>query len=135
MAHTNDDDESKVLAGIKMLAEGEMKEKLLETFSQIRHKDLGNTSKGNISKALFVDASYDKSTKSFQRNQQHTKPRSLTLGEVSDEIHHLRKEIVELKIKISQIEKGKWQEPTKNPNVKILKICKIVAQGLVIWRS
>jgi len=79
MAHNIDDDESKVLAGIKMLAEGEMKEKLLETFVQIRHGDLGNTSRGNISKKMLVDASYEKNTKYFQRNQQHRKPRSFTL--------------------------------------------------------
>lgn len=66
---------------------------------------------------MFVDASYEKNTKSFQRNQQHTKSRSLTLGEVNHEIHYLKTKIVELKAKISQIEKGKWQEPTENPNV------------------
>lgn len=63
-----------------------------------------STSKGTISKALFVDTSYEKSKKSFQREKQHTKPRSLTLGEVSYEIHHLKKEIVELKTKIEKFE-------------------------------
>ena len=119
MAHTIDDDESKVLANIRMLAEGEMKEKLLETFLQIKHRDLGNTSTGNIQKSLFVDASYQKNVQYYQGNQQHTKPRSLTLGEVSHEIHLLKKEIVELKEKISQIEKGKWQELAEDPNVNI----------------
>lgn len=119
MAHTIDDDESKVLVGIKMHVEGEMKEKLLETFLQIRQKDFGNTLKGNISISLFVDSSYEENTKYFQRNQKHTKPRSLTLGEVSHEIHHLKKEIIELKTKVSQTNKGKWQEPTENHNVEI----------------
>lgn len=66
-----------------------------------------------------VDASYEENKKYLQRNQQHTKPSSLTLGEVSHEIHYLKKEIVELKEKIPQIGKGKLQEPAKNPNVDI----------------
>jgi len=71
------------------------------------HRGTSSSSKGTISKALYVDASYDKNTKSFQRNQQRTKPRSLTLGEVSHEIHHLKKEIVELKTKMEKMEKRK----------------------------
>lgn len=67
MAHIIDDDESKFLAGIKMLTEGEMKEKLLETFLQNKHRDLDNTSKGNISKALFVDAYYEKNKKTKKK--------------------------------------------------------------------
>ena len=54
-----------------------------------------------------MDASYEKNTKYFQRNQQHTTPRSLTLWEVGHEIHYLKKEIVELKTKIEKIEKEK----------------------------
>ena len=43
----------------------------------------------------------------------------MTLGEVSQEIHHLKKEIIELKAKISRMEKEKSQEPMVNPNVDI----------------
>jgi len=72
MAHTIDDDESKVLSSIKMLGEGELKEKLLETFLQTMHIGTSSSSKGTISKALFVDASYE--TKSFKINQENTNP-------------------------------------------------------------
>ena len=84
MAHNIEDDDSKVLSSIKMLVEGEMKEKMLDAFLQTMHKEQGRScSKKNQAKTLFVDGSYEKNTRSFQRNKEHTKPRSLTLGEVS----------------------------------------------------
>ena len=46
--------------------------------------------------ALFIDASFERNTRSFQRSQQKSKTRTLTLGEVSQEIHHLKKDIVSL---------------------------------------
>jgi len=68
-------------------------------------------------------------TKSFQKHQPHNKVRSLTLGEVSIEIHHLKSEISSLKSRIAKLEKGKqlesvpyWNTTTsyQNPNVEII---------------
>ena len=57
---------------------------------------------------MFVDASYERNTKSFQMH--HQKPgrvRSLTLGEVSGEIHHIKSEISTIKAQIAELQKGK----------------------------
>ncbi len=91
---TMDDAETKLLAQIKTLGEGEMKEKLLETFLSTMHKNQGSSSKTASKtepKALFIDASFERNTRSFQRSQQNSKTRALTLGEVNQEIHHLKK--------------------------------------------
>ena len=58
-------------------------------------------------KPLFIDASFERNTRAYQRDQLQNKVRSLTLGEVSREIHMLKSEISALKFQVSQLEKGK----------------------------
>ena len=102
-----------------------MKENLLETFLNTMHKNQERSSKTaskTESKALFVDASFEKNTRAFQRSQQQSKARSLTLGEIIQEIHNLKKEISSLNTKVSEIEKGKSpqdEEIFSNPNIEI----------------
>ena len=104
-----------------------MKEKLLETFLSTMHKNQGSSSKTASKiepKALFINASFERNAISFQRNQRNSKTRALTLGEVSQEIHHLKKEIVSLKSQVSELEKGKktkdaYDEYYTNPNIEI----------------
>jgi len=72
MAQTMDDVETKLLAHIKTLGEGEMKEKLLETFLSTMHKNQGSSSKTTSKtkpKALFIDASFERNTRSYKRSQ------------------------------------------------------------------
>ena len=56
---------------------------------------------------MFVDASYERNTRSYLRQKQEDKVRALTLGEVSREIHCMKTEISALKTRISELEKGK----------------------------
>lgn len=63
----------KLPSQIRTLGEGEMKEKLLETFLSTIHKNQGYSSK-NASKtepkALFIDASFERNRTCFQRSEQ-----------------------------------------------------------------
>lgn len=104
-----------------------MKEKLLETFLSIMHKNQGSSSNAASKiepKTLFINASFERNTRYFQRSQHKSKTRSLTLGQVSQEIHHLKKEIVSLKAQVSELEKRKktrdvYDEYYINPNIEI----------------
>lgn len=107
VAHISDDEEAKALSGIKMLPKGEMKENLMETFLQTMLKNQGSTStptsKGIVSRALFVDTPYQKNTKSFQRNHQPDKQRVLTINE---ELKNMKKEINKIKAQFAKLELG-----------------------------
>ena len=91
------------------------------------HKNQGSSSKTASKtklKALFVDASFERNTRSFQRSQQNSKTRALTLGEVSQEFHNLKKQIVSLKAQARELQKGKktedaYDEYYTNPNIEI----------------
>lgn len=104
-----------------------MKEKLLETFLSIMHKNQGSSSKTTSRiepKALFIDSSFEGNKRSFQRIQQNSKTKALTIGEVSQEIHLLKEEIVSLKAQVSKLEKGKetkdaYDEYYTNKNIEI----------------
>ena len=82
-----------------------MNNQLLEAFLDQLHSS--SSSKSSSKKLLYVDASYEWNTKSFQRYQQQDKVRSLTLGEASREIHYLKAEISTLKSKVAYLEKEK----------------------------
>ena len=105
MASIEEEAELKILSQIRAMEEGDMKNRLIEAFTnQLKTK----ASKESGKKPLFIDASYERNTKSFQMH--HQKPervRSLTLGEVSGEIHHLKAEIFAIKSQIAEIQKGK----------------------------
>lgn len=105
MASTEEEAEMKILAQTRNMEEGAMKDRLIEAFTeQLKSK----ASKESGKKPLFVDASYERNTKSFQMH--HQKPgklRSLTLGEVSGEIHQLKSEISAIKAQIAELKKGK----------------------------
>jgi len=78
------------------MEDGEMKTRLTEAFmDQLK---TSSHSKGSSKKPLFIDASYECNTKSFQRQKQQDKVRALTLGEVSKEIHNLKSELSALKL-------------------------------------
>lgn len=96
----------KFFAQIRAMEEGELKSRLLETFMQYS----STSSNTRVSKKpIFVDASYEKNTKSYLRQQQANKVRPLTLGEVSKEIHNMKTEISALKSQVSRLEKEKQE--------------------------
>jgi len=100
-----EEDEIKILSQIRAMEDGEMKSRLTEAFmDQLKSSSSRNSGK----KPLFVDASFERNTRSFQRHQEKPdKVRSLTLGEVSREIHNIKSEISTLKSQIAEIKKGK----------------------------
>lgn len=96
----------KFFAQIRAMEEGELKSRLLETFMQ----NSSTSSNTRVSKKpIFVDASYEKNTKSYLWQQQANKVRPLTLGEVSKEIHNMKTEISALKSQVSTLEKEKQE--------------------------
>jgi len=105
MASTEEEAELKILSHIRAMEEGDMKNRLIEAFTnQLKTK----ASKESGKKSLFIDASYERNTKSFQMHHQKPgKVRSLMLGEVSGEIHHLKTEISAIKAQIAETQKGK----------------------------
>ena len=66
----------------------------------------GSSSTSSGKKPNFVDASYDRNTKSYLQHNS-SKARTLTLGEVSREIHNMKSEIYILKIEIIELKKNK----------------------------
>lgn len=114
MTHISDDEEAKALGGIKILVEGEMKEKMMDTFLRTMLKKKGSTysptRKGIFPKSLFVDGIYENNTKLFQRNHQQDKKIILTINEVNQDIKNLKKEISEIKAQFSRLERGNMKE-------------------------
>ena len=96
MAQTNEDD-MKVFAQIHAMEEGDLKATLVKAFMQ---HGTGSSNSSSSKKPNFVDASYDRNTKSYLQHNS-TKVRGLTLGEVSKEIHNLKSEINSMKSEIS----------------------------------
>jgi len=105
MASAEEEAEMKILAQIRTMEEGDMKNHLIEAFTdQLKSR----ASKESGKKPLFVEASYERNTRSFQMHHQKPgKVRSLTLGEVSGEIHQLKSEISAIKTQIAELQKGK----------------------------
>lgn len=75
-----EEEEIKILSHIHGMEEGEMNNRLTEAFMEQLHF---SSSKNSAKKPLFVDASFEQNTRSFQVH-------SLTLGEVSREIHSIK---------------------------------------------
>jgi len=66
MAQTKEE-EIKILSQIRAMEDGEMKTRLTEAFmDQLK---TSSHSKGSSKKPLFIDASYECNTKSFQRKK------------------------------------------------------------------
>lgn len=105
MASTEEEVELRILSQIRAMEEGDMKNRPIEAFTDpVKTKASNESGK----KPLFIDASYERKTKSFQMHHQKLgRVRSLTLGEVSGEIHHLKAEISAIKAQIAEIQKGK----------------------------
>lgn len=63
MAQTTKEEELKLLAQIRAMEEGDMKNRLLEAFLDQLH--FSTSSKSSSKKPLYVDPSYERNTKSF----------------------------------------------------------------------
>ena len=84
MASSNTGEDAQMLAQIQALPEGEMKASLLDSFlktmMKTTQKSHDETSLGN--KPVFVDASFEKNTKSFIKHNRNERLQPLTLNDL-----------------------------------------------------
>ena len=57
-------------------------------------------------KPVFIDASYERNTRSFMRQNRNERLQPLTIGDVSRDINVLKSVVAELKDKVQRIENG-----------------------------
>jgi len=97
-----------MLAHIQELPEGELKENLLSSFLRTMLKTTqpqGNTVQTGR-QPIFIDASYERNTRSFMQKIRNERLQPLTIGDVSREINVLKSNVAELKDKVQRIENG-----------------------------
>jgi hypothetical protein len=93
-----------MLAQIKYMPEGDMKKYLLESFLKTmiagQKKSNPKSSHKEGIRPLFLEASFEINTKYFIKNNKETKLQHPSLTDLSKEVFYLKKEVVELKIKM-----------------------------------
>jgi len=108
MYSSTGDQEAQLLAQIKALPEGEIKNSLLETFLKSLNTEqrLKNPEslKKEISKPLFLEASFERNTKTFIKHNKEAKIQHTSVADFAKEIVFLKKEVVGLKNKLEKIE-------------------------------
>ena len=85
-----------------------MKKALLESFLKImaleqKQKNPGTSSSAGM-KSLFLDASFERNTKSFIRHNKETKLQHPSLTNLSKEVLYLKDEVGELRLRLDQYE-------------------------------
>jgi hypothetical protein len=90
-----------MLAQIKSLPEGEMKAALLETYI----KTVRAAQKGQNPTArkppLFLEASYEKNTKTYMKFNREPKPQNLTLSDLASDLSALKQAVADIQIKLN----------------------------------
>jgi len=103
--HNTGDQEAQMLAQIKALLEGEMKNSLLDTFVKTVKTDQRNkTVESSKREPLFIDAYYDRNTKTFIKFNREEKLQNTSVNDLAKEVLLLKKEVFELKGKIKRME-------------------------------
>ena len=94
-----------MLAQIKGLPEGDMKNSLLKTFIKtVKAEQKGKNFKIPKRQPLFLDASFDKNTKTYIKFNRETKLHNISVIELAKEVILLRKEVSELKETINRLD-------------------------------
>jgi chromosome segregation ATPase len=105
MFQNTGDQEAQMLAQIKALPEGDMKNSLLDTFVKIVKTEQRNK---NVEpprrKPLFIDSSFDRNTNTFTKFNREAKLQNTSITDLAKEILLLKKEISELKEKFKRME-------------------------------
>ena len=108
MYHSTRDQDAQMLSQIKALPEGDMKKSLLESFLKTmtagqKQSNPESSHKAGI-KPLFLEASFEINTRSFIKHNKETKLQHPSLMDLAKEVFYLKKEVVELKLKMKQYE-------------------------------
>jgi hypothetical protein len=83
MAQSNSNADAWMFSQIKALPEREMKVALLDSFLKTMMKEHTPKSSESGKKPLFVDASFEKNTKSFIKQNKKEKLHPLTMNDIS----------------------------------------------------
>jgi hypothetical protein len=102
------DQDAQMLAQIKALPEGDMKSSLFETFLKTMKTGQGlkdpEIPSREENKPLFLEASFERNTKSFIKHNKEEKVQHTSITDLSKEITFLKKEVAELKSKLRKFE-------------------------------
>jgi len=105
MFHNTGDQEAQMLAQIKSLPEGDMKNSLLDSFLKaVRTTQRARSIESSKREPLFIDASFDKNTKTFIKFNKEAKLQNTSVTDLAKEVIFIKKEVTELKGKIKKME-------------------------------
>ena len=105
MFHNTGDQEAQMLVQIKALPEGEMKNSLPDTFVKtVKTEQRNKTVEFSKREPMFIDASYDRNTKTFIKFNREAKLQNTSVTDLAKEVLLLKKEVSELKGKIKRME-------------------------------
>ena len=93
------DTEAQMLAQIKSLPEGEMKSALLDTYIKTVKKGPGFKKP-----PLFLEASYEKNTKTYMKFNREPKLQELSLSDVAADISLVKKDVAALKNQMESLQ-------------------------------
>jgi hypothetical protein len=87
MFQNTGDQEAQMLAQIKALPEGDMKKSLLDTFVKtVKSEQRNKTVELPKRETLFIDASFDKNTKTFIKFNREAKLQNTSLTDLAKEV-------------------------------------------------
>lgn len=99
------DHEAQMLSQFKSLLEGDMKNSLLETFIKtVKTKQKNKHSELPKRRPLFIDASFDRNTKTYIKFNREPKLQNTSLTNLAKEVFSLKKEVCDLKENVKRIE-------------------------------
>lgn len=94
------DSEAEMLAQIKGMPEGEMKKALLDAYVKIvKGKEVSQRKP-----PLFLEASYERNTKSYMKFNREQKPQALTLTDLAANLSEIKKEVQSLKSQVNKLQ-------------------------------
>jgi hypothetical protein len=94
------DQEAQMLAQIKALPEGDMKNSLLETFLKtVKSEQRSITVETSKREPLFIEASFDRNTKTFIKYNKEAKLQNTSVTDLAKEMLLLKKEVTKKKSK------------------------------------
>ena len=97
--------EAQMLAQVKSLPEGDMKNSLLETFlKSIKTEQRSRYAESSKREPLFLEASFDRNTKTFIKYNKELKLQHTSVTDLAREMILLRKEVTDLKEKLRKLE-------------------------------
>jgi hypothetical protein len=98
MFQNTGDQEAQMIAQIKGLPEGDMKNALLEAFiKMVKTEQKGKGHELLKRQPMFLDASFEKNTKTYIKFNKETMLQNTSVTDVATELSYLRKEVDKIK--------------------------------------